>query len=230
MPHRIRLTFDDGPNPLGTRQILELLAQHEVKATFFIWGQQAARNRDVVREIHAQGHQLEPHCWEHRSHLEMTRSEIRADIDRALGLLAELGIESPGLWRPPFGHVQERVTAAIAHERGLELVGWTIDATDYTGTSAAAMLEIIRQTNDGVPATLLLHDNNLEPIQLRSRSSTVETVKLVELMLSDDGFAFEQLRDGLSAGLMTGLSRRRRSRARHRVARALGALDARGWA
>jgi peptidoglycan/xylan/chitin deacetylase (PgdA/CDA1 family) len=185
----IRLSFDDGPHESGTPRASEVLADHGVKATFFVWGEQAVEHRDIVRDILRAGHSVQPHCWEHRSHLDMTATEIAADIDRVLSLLAELGAPTPHLWRPPWGHVQTGVTRELARNRRLELVGWTIDSTDHAGTSAAAMYGLVTdaiassKTNEAV---VLMHDGCLEPGQLAKRNDVNETIELVRLPLADD--------------------------------------------
>jgi len=78
-PRSIALTYDDGPNPDGTRRVLDLLAWRGVQATFFVWGEAAERHPEVVREVVAAGHSVQPHCFRHISHWERGRDEIAAD-------------------------------------------------------------------------------------------------------------------------------------------------------
>jgi peptidoglycan/xylan/chitin deacetylase (PgdA/CDA1 family) len=199
----IRLSFDDGPHADGTRAVSAVLAEHAVKATFFVWGEQAVAHPQIVREMVGAGHSVQPHCWEHKSHLDMTASEIAADIDRILNLLADLGTPIPHLWRPPWGHVQTSVTRAVALERGLDLAGWTIDSTDYAGTTAAAMYDLVSETiarSDTKEHVLLMHDNCLEPGQLAMRTDIDQTVKLVRLLLAD-GHECAPLERGIDTGL-----------------------------
>jgi peptidoglycan/xylan/chitin deacetylase (PgdA/CDA1 family) len=204
MPQHIALTFDDGPHPAGTRQTLEALDVRAIKATFFVWGEQAQQHPDVVREMLSRGHSVQPHCWAHTSHHKMSLNSIRADIDHVLTLLIELGVPAPHLWRTPFGHVRARVTAAVAAERGLELAGWTIDSTDYAGASASDMYEKVTRElaaePDG-PATILMHDSCVEPIQNQSRASVGETVELVRRLAADEDYTFGLLTRGLRDGL-----------------------------
>jgi peptidoglycan-N-acetylglucosamine deacetylase len=197
----IALTFDDGPNPEWTPRVCDALAERAITATFFIWGEQAARHPDVVREVLGRGHRVQPHCWAHTSHLEMTPKQIAADIDRVLEFLGELGAPAPELWRPPWGHLQGGTTEAIAGDRGLELAGWTINTTDYEGTSASQMHTMIVDRISGVAESpvILMHDNYLEPGQ--RRSDAAETVELVGLLGADHDRSFIPLAHGLRPGL-----------------------------
>ncbi|MGA2470761.1 MAG: polysaccharide deacetylase family protein [Solirubrobacteraceae bacterium] len=204
MPQQVALTFDDGPHPTGTRQILEVLDAHAITATFFVWGAHAKKHAEVVREVLELGHSVQPHCWAHRSHLDMTPDGIRADIDAVLTLLRELGVPTPHLWRTPWGQLQTGVSAATARERRLELAGWTIDSTDYAGTSATDMYEqVIRQlgAQKGSSATILMHDSRLEPIQKRSRRTVTETVELVRRLVANHQYTFAPLARGLDDNL-----------------------------
>lgn len=199
----IRLSFDDGPHPSGTPAVSDILAEHAVKATFFVWGEQAIEHPDIVRALVMAGHSVQPHCWEHRSHLDMTEAAIAADIDRVLSLLSDLDAPTPRLWRPPWGHVLIGVTRELARDRGLELAGWTIDSTDYAGTSASEMYRLVSgaiASSETSEDLVLMHDGCLEPGQLAKRTDVEQTVELVRLLLGDDHH-FGPLERGISTNL-----------------------------
>jgi peptidoglycan/xylan/chitin deacetylase (PgdA/CDA1 family) len=212
---RLALTFDDGPDPDDTPALLELLARHASPATFFVWGEQAERFPEVVKATIAAGHAVQPHCWAHRSHNELSAAELRADIDRVTGLLAELGAPAPTLWRPPYGHVNGRATERVARERGLALTGWTIDSLDYRGTAAGEMREAVTRAlaeqRRGL-AVLLAHDSAREPGQQARRADASQTRALVQALLGERRYEPVALARGLRAGLDYG-SRRSRARA-----------------
>jgi len=202
----IALTFDDGPDPDGTRAVLDALGERDAKATFFVWGEQAARHPEIVHQtIHA-GHSVQPHCWSHQSHLDMSASKIREDLDAVVALLRELGAPCPSLWRPPWGQVRRDVTRRIASDFGLELAGWTIDTTDYAGTSADLMFEQVTSTTDSpdaanAEAVVLMHDSPKEPGQWRERHDVTTTVDLVRQLVSRPGRPFTVLTHGLETHL-----------------------------
>jgi len=202
----VALTFDDGPWPDGTRQILDLLDASSFHATFFIWGEQAVAHRDLVREALAAGHPLQPHCWHHTSHHQMSPDEIRTDLDDILELLRELGADRPTLWRPPWGQCKGSVTRELAADRRLELAGWTIDSADYAGRPATAMFgQIVAQleaaSEAGESPVLLMHDCPLETEQWNNRQNVNETVELLRMLIAEDRWSFGPLARGLEEHL-----------------------------
>ena len=188
------LTFDDGPWPGGTDRILELLAAHHVKATFFVWGERASECHDLLRATLNEGHSVQPHCWAHVSHHYVSPEQIQADIDHVLALLREFGADRPQLWRPPWGHWRPGVTDELARGRGMELTGWTIDTNDYAGASASVMLGDVNArldvADDASAPVVLMHDCPLEPGQRKMREHVDETVDLVRRLLVEARWSF----------------------------------------
>lgn len=208
----VALTFDDGPWPDGTLPLLEVLGARGVRATFFVWGKQASTHHDVVRETLEAGHSVQPHCWEHRSQGDMTPQQIRTDIEQVMALLRELGAAPPHLWRPPWGNWLVGTTCELASERGLELAGWTIDTTDYDGTSAsvmhrAAVAELEEADRSGSDAVVLMHDSPVEAGQWDRRRDVGETVELVRRLVADESRRFVPLSHGLWTNLVPTSSR-----------------------
>jgi peptidoglycan/xylan/chitin deacetylase (PgdA/CDA1 family) len=203
--HSIALTYDDGPNPDGTRRVLELLAWRDAVATFFVWGEAAERHPDVVREIVERGHSVQPHCFSHLSHWQREPDEIASDVDRVMELLSGLGAGPFTLWRPPYGRCRLGATAEIAAERGLELAGWTINPRDYEGRDPVAMqTEVCEGLAQGRTAVVLLHDGHRESGEVTRRPDTGNTVALTGLLLAEDANVFTALEEGLVESLEVG--------------------------
>lgn len=201
----IALTYDDGPNPDGTRRVLDLLAWRGVKATFFVWGECAERHPEVVREVIEAGHSVQPHCFRHTSHWERGRDEIAGDIDTVTELLRNLGAGPLTLWRPPYGHCLAGATAEIAAERGLKLAGWTINPRDYDGRDPVDMhVEVNESLNSERETVVLLHDGHREHGLRSRRPDPGNTVALTGLLLAEDANAFTVLDAGLIEGLELG--------------------------
>ncbi len=186
----LALTFDDGPDAVWTPRLLALLERLGARATFFPIAARAARAPALVRSILASGHAIGVHCHEHVRHTERDRRWLAADTDRALATLRELGAE-PRLWRTPWG-VTAPFTDAVASERGLRLVGWTLDTHDWRGDNAEAMLGA---TTAGLrPGAIVLAHDAVGPGARRSDpAQTVRYVELVAARARAAGMALEAL-------------------------------------
>ena len=158
-PPAVALTFDDGPWPGSTLRILSILKKMHVKATFFVIGNLAARNPDIVRRLEQSGMEVENHSWDHpnspafdtlptrrlHNEMSMTNDELR-----------KLGVH-PELFRPPGGSVNDRLVG-IARQNGLRVVNWDVDPRDWApGASPASITKaVLREIKPG--SIVDLHD------------------------------------------------------------------------
>jgi len=161
-PDEIALTFDDGPNPRWTPQLLDVLGRHGVKATFFLIGQYAAQQPELVRRIHAAGHLIGNHTWTHPDLALTGKEQTREELARTSGELESILGASVKYFRPPFGS-RRPATLRIARELGLRPVMWNAMTYDWNTNSAeliAARAEklIVRNSKRGKATNLLLHD------------------------------------------------------------------------
>jgi len=154
----IALTFDDGPNPASTREVLAQLAHFEAHATFFVLGEKVRAAPEVLREIANAGHAIGIHGdWHDRLFSLRHPNRMVADIERALAAVAAVTGKRPTLFRPPIGHVSPR-TAAAARRLGLTLVAWSVRGRD--GLAGATTEAVQRRVLAGLRpgAIVLLHD------------------------------------------------------------------------
>lgn len=154
----VALTFDDGPHPIHTREVLDVLDAHGARATFFVIGDKAAAHPDVVREIAARGHWVATHTMHHDRFLNLREERsIERDIEASRDLIESLTGQRPSLFRPPVGFTSPRVRVAV-RRLGLTVVGWTLRAYDGLAvtTAAAIVRRIVPRLGDG--AIVLLHD------------------------------------------------------------------------
>ena len=154
----IALTFDDGPLPASTREVLATLARFDARATFFVLGEKVRAAPDVLREIANAGHEIGIHGdWHDRLLSLRNPRRIIADIERARDAVAAVIGKRPTLFRPPLGHVSPR-TAVAAKRLGLTLVGWSVRSRD--GLAGAAADSVQRRVTAGLcpGAIILLHD------------------------------------------------------------------------
>ncbi|MBO0826965.1 MAG: polysaccharide deacetylase family protein [Streptosporangiales bacterium] len=155
----VALTFDDGPDPTSTPRFLSLLAEHGVRATFFMLGMMAVEARELVGEIAAAGHEVAVHGWEHRMLLKRPPRATVDDITRAHDLLAELTGAAPRWYRPPNGVLTGGALLA-ARRLGMTPVLWTAWGCDWTNRATATSIRthVERQLRGG--GTVLLHDSD----------------------------------------------------------------------
>jgi peptidoglycan-N-acetylglucosamine deacetylase len=150
----LALTFDDGPHPDYTPALLDILARHGARATFFMVGELAVKHPDVVRAVAQAGHAIANHSWSHLSFPLMTARECREQLRRCEQALSPHGEK---LFRPPYCHqtVSSRWQTLRA---GYDVVAFSVHAEDWLPRSAQWMSErLVRQARPG--AIIILHDN-----------------------------------------------------------------------
>lgn len=152
----IVLTFDDGPNPASTPVLLALLARHQLPATFFVIGRQAATHPELIRAILAAGHTLGNHSWRHDSLLMLRSAEaIRKDIHAAQEACITAGAQ-PLVFRPPIGITGPRLRRALLGEN-LLAVSFSCRAVDRGNRRIAQLAQ--RIASKAQPGDIImLHD------------------------------------------------------------------------
>ena len=159
---RVALTFDDGPHPVWTPRLLEVLDRHGVVATFFVIGANARRRPDVLREIASRGHAIGNHSYTHlRMPLHGART-IRSELSRTTEAIEAAGVEPASvggerLMRPPFGQ-RRPGTLRVLRAEGFLPVLWSLTLGDWKpGVTADAIVEAGAQRLRGGDV-VLLHD------------------------------------------------------------------------
>jgi peptidoglycan/xylan/chitin deacetylase (PgdA/CDA1 family) len=179
----IYLTFDDGPTgPQWTPQVLDVLAHHNAKATFFVLGQKAQRYPDLIQAEYGAGHAIANHTFDHQSLSSLGREAFFDEVQSTQRILGEKGV--PCL-RPPYG-ATDSYTRARAEELGYRIVMWDIDTIDWQRPGAAAIANEVL-TNAYPGAAVLMHDGGGD------RSQTVEALESVLSQLDAQGYRFEAL-------------------------------------
>ncbi len=122
--HALALSFDDGPDPEITPIVLDALAAHSARATFFVVGALVQQHESVLRDTHAAGHEIGNHTWTHPSLLEIDPLETEKEIETTSAVIHELTGEQPRWFRPPLGQVTGEAVAAAARNR-MDVVLWS---------------------------------------------------------------------------------------------------------
>src|SRR5258708_22327004 len=130
-PTQMALTYDDGPNDPHTFDLLDLLAKHEAKATFFLIGKYARRRPDIVRAIHQAGHAIGNHTYNHPNLIFVPVGRLRHELDDCHKAIEDaIGSYAP-LFRPPFGGRRPAVLRA-ARAHGFTPIMWSVTAYDWS--------------------------------------------------------------------------------------------------
>jgi peptidoglycan/xylan/chitin deacetylase (PgdA/CDA1 family) len=156
-PGAVAVTFDDGPHPRGTPAMLEVLAAHGAKATFFMLGEQVNRSPRLAAEVVAAGHQAAVHGHRHRNLLRLTPRQIADDLDRARTAIEDATATAPTLHRAPYGIYSWAAIAAV-RRRGWTPLLWSRWGRDWA--RRATPLTIAAKVTADLHAgdVLLLHD------------------------------------------------------------------------
>jgi peptidoglycan-N-acetylglucosamine deacetylase len=178
------LTFDDGPHPEHTPVLLDLLAAHGAKATFFLIGREAEKYPAVVERIVREGHTLGNHSWSHPQFDQLDLAAQREEIERADRLLTRFDGMPRHDFRPPRG-VMPRPMVLDCVRRRRRIAYWSYDSLDYSKRPAEALIASAKRHPLRSGEIVLMHDDSTLSLQL------------LQTMLPEwaaDGFAFEPLR------------------------------------
>ncbi|MDP3710035.1 MAG: polysaccharide deacetylase family protein [Polaromonas sp.] len=157
--NEIALTIDDGPDPIVTPQVLDLLDRYAARATFFCIGEQAARYPDLCREIVRRGHAVENHSQQHRHHFSlMGMRAMTREIQAAQDTLTTITGQRPLFFRAPAG-LRNPFLDPVLTRLGLQLASWSARGFDTRiGDAGRVKTQLLRGLRAG--AILLVHDGN----------------------------------------------------------------------
>jgi peptidoglycan/xylan/chitin deacetylase (PgdA/CDA1 family) len=152
----IALTFDDGPHGTYTPEILRILEQNQVKATFFVLGNRAETYPDLIIQMISSGHAIGNHTWDHKSLAKSSSDQALASLRKTHELISGLTGQSSMIVRPPYGHTSPRVKKLI-HDQGWHEVMWDSDSRDWENKNPDRILyRVMKSVAPG--SIVLFHD------------------------------------------------------------------------
>lgn len=192
----IALTFDDGPSPIVTNAILDILKKHNVKATFFVVGKFVESRCSVVQRIVAEGHELGNHSYQHLTLTYYKPQFTSVEISKTQTAIKNCVGNSylPVWFRSPYG-IQNSTTLKLAHQLGLHTALWTVDPEDWNGKHDVLTIRQAAVKTQGQDI-ILLHDGPEEnpkpnePKKLHYRQNTIDALELIILDLKAKSLKF----------------------------------------
>ncbi|MFJ4415007.1 polysaccharide deacetylase family protein [Streptomyces sp. NPDC088925] len=178
--HALALTFDDGPDPRWTPEVLAVLAAHDVRATFFVCGRQAAKHPALLRRITEAGHLVGNHTWDHRRLTGLGRAAVEEQIARTSETVRRATGRAPAWFRAPYGE-WDRTVYTLGARHGMEPLAWSVDTEDWSRPGAAAITRrVLAGARPG--AVVLCHDGGGD------RAQTVTALRRFLPRLRADGW------------------------------------------
>ncbi|WP_394214845.1 polysaccharide deacetylase family protein [Brachybacterium vulturis] len=174
----LALTFDDGPSPETTPRLLDILAEHQVRATFFVLGSQARAFPEILARQIAEGHEVANHSWSHPDLTSLSEDALREEVVRTNEAIEEVTGSSPTLLRPPYGATGPTV-ARVAADLEMVQAMWDVDTRDWEHHDPARTLAAVGDASAG--SMILMHDIH---------ATTVDAVEDVIMALRGEGFGF----------------------------------------
>jgi peptidoglycan-N-acetylglucosamine deacetylase len=180
-PKQMALTFDDGPNDPHTMHLLDVLARHNAKATFFLIGKYVRQRPEIARAIQVAGHEIGNHTYSHPNLILASAARLRQELEDCRKSLEDALGTKATFFRPPFGGRRPNVLRT-ARTMGLSPVMWSVTAYDWSAKSAEAIVGKVTQQVDsrGKPQgeVILLHDGGHLAFGT-DRSFTIEATRLL---------------------------------------------------
>ena len=184
---QIALTYDDGPNDPHTLKLLEVLAKHNVRATFFMIGRYVRQRPEIARAVAQAGHVIGNHTFTHPLLIFESEVQIRTQLLDCHQVLIETIGKPSNLFRPPFGG-RRPATIRIARELGYQTVMWNVTGYDWKASSAAVIEKNVAQQMQGGDV-ILLHDGSHRAMGA-DRAQTVSATDNLIRRYRDQGYEF----------------------------------------
>ena len=172
----VALTFDDGPSATTTPALLDILSQKDVPATFFMLGNMARANPNLVQRVASEWHEVASHTMYHQNLGKLPEAAVKSDISEANDVFQSILGHVPSLVRPPYGSIND----AVRDSAGAPLILWSVDTLDWKNKDTNSIISTaMSQVYDG--AIILMHD--IHP-------TSVEAVPVLIDTLRNSGYEF----------------------------------------
>lgn len=185
----VALTFDDGPSAAYTPHVLDILRRHNAKATFFVLGENAVRNKDILARAAAEGHEIGSHTWSHVKLTSTAIPRVHSEMERTNSVIREATGRYPAIMRPPYGATNPNLVDMMVQVYGMPSILWDVDTEDWKHPGVGVVVRrAVKNAKNG--SIILLHDihaSTLAAVEdvvkgLQARGFTLVTVsELIEM-------------------------------------------------
>lgn len=181
----LALSFDDGPHPKYTVEILDILKQYDIKATFFVLGMHAEKYPDIIKRQMKEGHEIGNHSYSHVNMKKVPSKVIKEEFIKTQEAIYSITGIKPKVFRPPYGNYNDDVIKIVSSDKSA-IVLWTFyqDSKDWSNPGVDSIVEttLSKAQNGDI---ILFHD-----YVYKKESHTVEALKIILPKLIDEGYKF----------------------------------------
>lgn len=172
----VALTYDDGPNPVYTEELLQVLEEEKVRASFFMMGKQVENYPQVVKKVADAGHLIGNHTYSHINVCQLSEAQVREEIQKTNELIYDSCGQMPEWFRPPFGCNREKLISQM----DMYQIFWNVDPLDWSVQNTGTIVNhVLKYVSDG--DIILMHD---------AYPTTVEATKILIPKLREMGYTF----------------------------------------
>ncbi len=176
----VAMTFDDGPHPTLTPELLDILKARGIRATFYVIGRNVSRYRDIVKRMVDEGHEIGNHTWGHPVLSQLGAASVLRELDRTAEAVFRAVQRLPVTMRPPYGALTADQRRMVHDEREMPTILWSVDTEDWRRPGSAVVADrIVAQSRPG--AIVLTHDIH---------SPTIQAMPSALDRLIEDGYRF----------------------------------------
>lgn len=180
----VAITFDDGPHPKYTPEILDILQKYNAKATFFVIGENAKKHPEIIKKEYDQGHEIGNHTFSHPDLRSISAEQFVQEIEKTQAAIEEITGERPKLFRPPGGYLNNNIVdELLLHKYNPVLWSWRQDSMDWTCPSVESIVNtVMNNLRDG--DIILFHDF------ISKNSPTPAALEIILKRLTQQGYSF----------------------------------------
>ena len=187
---QVALTFDDGPDVYYTPQILDILKQNNVKATFFIIGLRAQAHPEMVRRVISEGHSIGNHTWDHPILSRLSPDRVKEEVQKTEQLLYSITGLNTAMFRAPYGSTTPQVIHEIS-SLGYNIIDWSVDTRDWAKTPVPKIMDNV--SKEVYPGGIILQ--HCAGSKSEDLSNTVKALPEIISLLRGKGYSFVMVQD-----------------------------------